>query len=434
MTNQLQFGTQIRYVCTKSFCHSCKGFQPQEMSVCQLLWRGCFIKLNLGMELLFTKYKRVIISLGLSLLFLISAEVCMSYNFSFTGLLFIIISGSILGYLLLFWILNKNKHHPFSYTWTTYELRVIPLLSGGLCISGIIESHPNHPDFRAAFALLLVYVILFVIVLITNYYRQKKGISALSKSFLNKLIFWSLAIGVGRIIILIEEYGDSDALIIIAFFYFPLLIILIARWIFKQTRAILTLKNEKAKTELLHLKSQVNPHFFFNMLNNLYGLVGTDAKKAQDLILKLSDMMRYSIYEGEKELVSLEEEMEYLKNYIELHKMRYRKEIDIQFKNDISENYKVMPLLFIILLENAFKHGVENLRENAYVHINMTTENNEICFDIENNFDATQDNEQVGIGLKNLKRRLELVYPKNHTLSFSKTKDIYKAQLIITGL
>jgi LytS/YehU family sensor histidine kinase len=163
-------------------------------------------------------------------------------------------------------------------------------------------------------------------------------------------------------------------------------------------------------------------------------LVGTDAKKAQDLILKLSDMMRYSIYEGEKDTVTIEEEVEYLKNYIELHKMRYRKEIDIKFINDISENLKVMPLLFIILLENAFKHGVENLRENAYVHIHMTSTSNEVSFDIENNFDATEDNEQVGIGLKNLKRRLELVYPKSHTLSFSKINDIYKARLMIKGL
>ena len=248
------------------------------------------------------------------------------------------------------------------------------------------------------------------------------------------MIFWSFAIGIGRILILIDEYGDTDALAFIAIFYFPLLIILILRWVFKQTRAILTLKNEKAKTELLHLKSQVNPHFFFNTLNNLYGLVGTDAKKAQDLILKLSDMMRYSIYEGEKDTVSLEEEVEYLKNYIELHKMRYRKEIDIKFTNDISENHKVMPLLFIILLENAFKHGVENLRENAYVHINLKSENNQIFFDIENNFDPTIETEHKGIGLNNLKRRLELVYPKNHTLSFSKTNDVYKAQLNIKKL
>jgi len=85
-------------------------------------------------------------------------------------------------------------------------------------------------------------------------------------------------------------------------------------------------------------------------------------------------------------------------------------------------------------LENAFKHGVENLRENAYVHINLKSENNQIFFDIENNFDPTIETEQEGIGLKNLKRRLELVYPKNHTLTFSKTNDVYRAQLNIKKL
>jgi LytS/YehU family sensor histidine kinase len=248
------------------------------------------------------------------------------------------------------------------------------------------------------------------------------------------LIFWFFVIGVGRILILIEQYGDSDALIIIAFFYFPLLFILIARWIFKQTKSILTLKNENAKTELLHLKSQVNPHFFFNMLNNLYGLVGTDAKKAQDLILKLSDMMRYSIYEGEKDLVTLDEEVDYLKNYIELHKMRYRKTIDVKFTNDISENHKVMPLLFIILLENAFKHGVENLRKDAFVYVNISTQGDDIQFTVENNFDPSEIPEKPGIGLKNLRRRLELGYLNKHSLSFTSTKDIYKVELTISKL
>ena len=204
-------------------------------------------------------------------------------------------------------------------------------------------------------------------------------------------------------------------------------------WIIRNIKSIIRLKNEKAETELMHLKSQVNPHFFFNMLNNLYGLVGKDAKKAQELILKLSDMMRYSIYDGEKETVLLSEEVTYLENYIELHKMRYHKTIDIQFHIDIRDNdCEIMPLLFIILLENAFKHGVENLRENAYVSINLVAHNNEINFEIENNFDDTEDNHDTGIGLKNLKRRLELVYPKNHTLTISKTDDIYNAKLNIT--
>jgi len=251
-----------------------------------------------------------------------------------------------------------------------------------------------------------------------------------------KWLSWTFLIVIAFIIIIFNDaFGESEILGIFAFLYFFLLIFLFSRWIFNQIRSLIRLKDEKAKTELLHLKSQVNPHFFFNMLNNLYGLVDKDSKKAQELILKLSDMMRYSIYEGQKDLVPLSAEVEYLQNYIALHKMRYHKTIDVVFNPQVGETeVQIMPLLFIILLENAFKHGVENLRENAYVHINMTAENNEIHFDIENNFDATQDKEQGGIGLENLKRRLELVYPKSHTLSFSKTNDIYKAQLIITGL
>ena len=425
---------QILTNAIKSLCHRLIEFQPQKKYVCQLLWRVRFINLDLRMDLIFIRYKRVLFTLVFSVLFWISGEICSHYELYFTSILFIVASISFPVYLLLFWILNRKKNQIFSQALTNWELRIIPVLSTVFCLLGIIESYPERPDFTAVFSLFLVYTFLFVAVLITNYYRQKKGAPLLSKSFINKLIFWSFAIGIGRIIILIEQYGDTDALAIIAIFYFPLLIILIMRWVFKQTRAILTLKNEKAKTELQHLKSQVNPHFFFNMLNNLYGLVGTDAKKAQDLILKLSDMMRYSIYEGEKNLVTLEEEVEYLKNYIELHKMRYRKEIDIQFTNDISKNHKVMPLLFIILLENAFKHGVENLRKDAYVYVHISTEGNNIQFTVENNFDSTTISKNPGIGLKNLKRRLELGYLNKHSLSFTITKEIYKVALTISKL
>lgn len=157
-----------------------------------------------------------------------------------------------------------------------------------------------------------------------------------------------------------------------------------------------------------------------------------DTQKAKALILKLSDMMRYSIYEGEKETVPLSDEITYLQHYIELHKMRYHKEIEIKFECQIEgEDYQIMPLLFIILLENAFKHGVENLRKNAYVHIRMKAAKNEVNFKIENNFDPSEDMKSGGIGLKNLKRRLELVYPKKHDLSYSIADNIYKAELKI---
>jgi len=111
--------------------------------------------------------------------------------------------------------------------------------------------------------------------------------------------------------------------------------------------------------------------------------------------------------------------------------MRYHKPIDVKFEVEIEENYKVMPLLFIILLENAFKHGIENLNKDAYVHVYINSKNNKVFFEIENNFDTTLAKEDNGIGLKNLKRRLELVYPKKHTLSFSKTENVYKAKLIL---
>ena len=252
-----------------------------------------------------------------------------------------------------------------------------------------------------------------------------------------KKLSWFILIFIAVIILIFNDaFGSSEPFVTFSFFYFLLLFFLLIRWIFKQIKSILSLKKEKKNAELLHLKSQVSPHFFFNMLNNLYGLVDKDSKKAKELILKLSDMMRYSIYDGQKETVLLSEEISYLQTYIELHKMRYRKNIDIQFNYDIEGNdYEVMPLLFIILLENAFKHGVENLRDNAYVYINMKAEKNNVYFDIENNFDETVVNdEKGGIGLQNLKRRLALVYPKTHTLSFYKTNDVYKSQLNISKL
>lgn len=233
-------------------------------------------------------------------------------------------------------------------------------------------------------------------------------------------------------VVFLENYPTSISVLVLLYYLF--LIILGIFWFTKQIIAFIKLKNENSKAELLHLKSQVNPHFFFNTLNNLYGLVETDAKKAQELILKLSDMMRYSIYEGEKDVVTLKDEVDYLKNYIELHKMRYHKQIDIKFNCQIEENYKVMPLLFIILLENAFKHGVENLRESAFVHINIVTFENKVQFDIENNFDNSESIKDPGIGLKNLKRRLALVYPNKHNLFFSVSENVYKAQLILNQL
>jgi two-component system sensor histidine kinase AlgZ len=253
------------------------------------------------------------------------------------------------------------------------------------------------------------------------------------RQVIHKYGYWLFAFVMGFFLILLEEVEDIEPVFsIAAFFYWALLFYWGTKWIFGQIKSALSQKKDKANMELLHLQSQVSPHFFFNTLNNLYGLVAKDPKKAQQLILKLSDMMRYSIYEGQKDWVTLEQELEYLDNYIQLHNARYHKKTDIKLKHDIRiEGKKVMPLLFIILLENAFKHGVETLTEHAFVHIQLTATEEEIHFSVKNNFDKDGVTEAVGIGLKNLKRRLELAYPGKHTLLYTATNDTYTAQLTL---
>lgn len=200
-------------------------------------------------------------------------------------------------------------------------------------------------------------------------------------------------------------------------------------WMYEQWRWLQTLQNDKAKAELASLKSQVNPHFFFNTLNNLYGLVVEKSEKAPEVVLKLSDMMRYTIYQGKEDLVSLKDEITYLESYIELHKIRYHKNVAITFTHTVEPTVKVAPLLFIILLENAFKHGVERIRENAFIHLHMETKGSQLLCTIENNFDKSAISDTNGIGLENLKKRLAYSYPNKHELSITEKEATYKVHL-----
>lgn len=224
----------------------------------------------------------------------------------------------------------------------------------------------------------------------------------------------------------IEEYHENFIYLILL--PIPFLFIL---WIYEQWKWLRTLQADKGKAELMLLKSQINPHFFFNTLNNLYGLVVEKSEKAPEVVLKLSDMMRYTIDKGKEDSVLLKEEIIYLENYIELHKIRYQKKVDIVFTHSVEEQLRITPLLFIILLENAFKHGVETLREHAFIHLNMQSEDKQLFFTIENNFDNSVTNDRKGIGLENLKQRLHYSYPNQHELSVEKTTTRYKVQLNI---
>ncbi len=213
--------------------------------------------------------------------------------------------------------------------------------------------------------------------------------------------------------------------------FFSVLAYLSVSWFFKLIKNYRLLKNEKTEAELSLLKSKIDPHFFFNTLNNLYGLAIAKSDKTPEVILKLSEIMRYTIYEGEKDLTPLKNEISYIEEYIDVQKIRYQKDVDIQFEKKVrDDSILVSPLLYIMLVENAFKHGIESLAKDAFVYIRLIQENNKITFEVTNNFEAKAPKEN-GLGLKNLKRRLQHLYPSRHSLDLIEDKNKYRAKMTL---
>ncbi len=209
---------------------------------------------------------------------------------------------------------------------------------------------------------------------------------------------------------------------------------LLLAWFFGKLSAYRQLKNDHTEAELALLKSKVDPHFFFNTLNNLYSLAIKKSDDTPVMIQKLSEVMRYTIYDGANEWVAVSQEITYLEQYVAIQLMRYKKKVTVDFdKNLHNPNASVAPLLFIMLLENAFKHGVESLTDKAFIKMKMTTTVGFISFKIENNFDP-KPTQETGIGLTNLKRRLGLLYPKMHELTITTAASNYIAHLTLNTI
>jgi hypothetical protein len=193
-------------------------------------------------------------------------------------------------------------------------------------------------------------------------------------------------------------------------------------------------ENEKLTAELNFLKAQINPHFLFNTLNNLYYLVYTKSDNATIIIDKLSKMMRYMIYDTNHPKVLLSKEIEYMENYIDLERLRLNNEIPIrlQIKGN-TDDVKIVPLVFITFLENAFKHGVSSNQKGAWVDVNILLRGRECVYTVENSKLGTSPNAngKSGIGLQNVQRRLELSYPEDYNLEIDDSPDRYKVQLKI---
>ncbi len=203
-------------------------------------------------------------------------------------------------------------------------------------------------------------------------------------------------------------------------------------WAFNQKEKI-DLQRQSLQSELNFLKSQINPHFLFNTLNSLYALTLKKSDKAPEIVLRLSEMMRYMLYECNEPKVALSKEIKYVKNYLELEKLRHGQNFNIDFNIDGSINGQtIAPLLFIPFLENSFKHGMDHQLNEGFVKIDLTIEDEKLNLDVKNSkykMPNKPGKKSGGIGLANVKRRLELVYPQKHGLEIKEKENQFKVSL-----
>ncbi len=195
------------------------------------------------------------------------------------------------------------------------------------------------------------------------------------------------------------------------------------------------LEKERAEAELQNLKSQLNPHFLFNTLNNIYSLIAFSPEKAQEAVHDLSRLLRYVLYESSQPFVPVEKDFDFLRNYVEL--MRIRLPGHVELKTNIvasSPGTLIAPLLFISLVENAFKHGVSN-NKPSFIHLDIRQEGAEVVCAIVNSYfpkSPGQDKSGSGIGLVNLEKRLGLLYPGHFSFRCGREEDNYRSYLSIT--
>ncbi|MBR5106369.1 MAG: histidine kinase [Alistipes sp.] len=195
------------------------------------------------------------------------------------------------------------------------------------------------------------------------------------------------------------------------------------------------LQRQNIQAEMYYLKHQINPHFLMNTLNNIHALVDIDTDVAKQAIIQLSDMMRYVVYETSGNSISLRDDIKFLKNYIELMRIRYTEDVEISFTypEQLHGRVDVPPLIFIVFVENAFKHGV-SYNAQSYIRIDIKCEDNCVVGRFENSVSENRRNENPGIGLENVRKRLDLIYEDAYTLDIDKEQNSYCVTLKIPML
>ena len=187
------------------------------------------------------------------------------------------------------------------------------------------------------------------------------------------------------------------------------------------------LERQNIQAEMSYLKHQINPHFLMNSLNNIHALVDIDTEVAKQSIIQLSDMMRYVVYDTGGDAIALKRDIKFIEEYIELMRIRYTDDVDITFAYPQNLNNKIMvpPLIFVVFVENAFKHGV-SYNAKSYIHIDIAYDDDRVVAHFENSVHASNTPRKSGIGLENVRKRLDLIYGKAYKLEIdNKAEDRY---------
>jgi two-component system LytT family sensor kinase len=249
---------------------------------------------------------------------------------------------------------------------------------------------------------------------------------------IEEMYFTSMSIGTaGKGISWIEYAFDAVPSISLVMFIFS--IGYLTQEYFKIKKQQEVIGKKQLESELSLLKSQINPHFLFNVLNSIYSL---SLKKSDDtpaIVLRLSDIMRYMLYETKLEKVALDKEISMIENYIAIEKIRISNQQQISLSVSGQEDgYVIAPVLLIPFIENAVKHGIDSMSENAYVNAFIKIENGNLSFHCVNNFKERKAGKVGGIGLENVRKRLELIYPGKHKLTITNENSIFTVTLNLT--
>jgi hypothetical protein len=204
-----------------------------------------------------------------------------------------------------------------------------------------------------------------------------------------------------------------------------------SKWV-KSEQQRMTIEKENIENQLAFLKNQISPHFFMNTLNNIHSLIDIDTVEAKKSIIRLSSLMRHLLYESDHEQSPIKSEVEFIKSYVDLMKLRYSDEVRISFKiPDNLPEKSIPPLLFISLLDNAFKHGISYVKE-SFVEIELLIESDKLCLKISNSKNKLALNSSAqGIGIENTRKRLDLLFNENYTLEITDRGNTFVTNLTI---